>query len=69
MLPAFRAGVKVYHELELDGEANDKARFRARMIERILTQFQQIPKDDLDYLLDKLDAYSAQAKAREESAA
>jgi uncharacterized protein (DUF2336 family) len=69
MLPAFRAAVKVYHELELDGEANDKARFRARMIERILTQFQQIPKDDLDYLLDKLDAYSAQAKAREESAA
>ena len=52
LLPAFRAGVKVYHELEMDGEANDKARFRMRMIERVLTQFQAIPKEDLDYLLD-----------------
>lgn len=69
LLPAFRAGVKVYHELELDGEANDKARFRMRMIERVLTQFQAIPKDDLDYLLEKLDAYAEQAKRREESAA
>lgn len=69
MLPAFRAGVKVFHELELDGEANDKARFRMRMIERVLTQFQAIPKDDLDYLLEKLDAYSEQAAQAEESAA
>jgi uncharacterized protein (DUF2336 family) len=69
LLPAFRAGVKVFHELELDGEANDKARFRMRMIERVLTQFQAIPKDDLDYLLEKLDAYAEQAKLREESAA
>lgn len=69
MLPAFRAGVKVYHELELDGEANDRARFRMRMIERVLTQFQAIPKDDLDYLLEKLDAYSDQARRGEETAA
>ena len=69
MLPAFRAGVKVFHELQLDGEANDKARFRMRMIERVLTQFQAIPQDDLDYLLEKLDAYSDQAKRAEESAA
>ncbi len=69
LLPAFRAGVKVFHELELDGELNDKARFRMRMIERVLTQFQAIPKEDLDYLLEKLDAYAEQAKRREESAA
>ncbi len=69
MLPAFRAGVKVYHELELDGETNDRARFRMRMIERVLTQFQAIPKADLDYLLEKLDAYSQQARRGEESAA
>ncbi len=69
MLPAFRAGVKVFHELELDGEANDKARFRMRMIERVLTQFQAIPKDDLEYLLEKLDAYSEQAKLTANSAA
>ena len=28
------------------------------MIERVLTQFQAIPRDDLNYLLEKLDAYS-----------
>jgi len=66
LLPAFKAAVNVFHETELDGEANDKARFRARMIERVLTQFQAIPKDDLDYLLEKLDIYSEQAASHEE---
>ena len=69
LLPAFRAAVTVFHELELDGGPNDKARFRMRMIERVLTQFQAIPKDDLDYLLEKLDAYAEQAKRQAESAA
>ncbi|GAB5453939.1 MAG: pole-localized protein SpbR [Henriciella sp.] len=69
LLPAFRAAVTVFHELELDGGTNDKARFRMRMIERVLTQFQAIPKEDLDYLLEKLDAYAEQAKRREETAA
>ena len=36
------------------------------MIERVLTQFQAIPKEDLEYLLDKLDYYSEMA-AEEES--
>ena len=66
MLPAFKAAVNVYHETEHDGGPNDRARFRARMIERVLTQFQAIPKDDLDYLLDKLDYYSGMA-AREDA--
>ncbi len=61
LLPAFKAAVTVYHETSFDGGANDRARFRARMIERILTQFQAIPKDDLDYLLEKLDYYSVMA--------
>ncbi|MEM5517664.1 DUF2336 domain-containing protein [Henriciella sp. AS95] len=61
LLPAFKAAVSVYHETELDGGTDDKARFRSRMIERVLTQFQAIPKDDLDYLLEKLDAYSEQS--------
>tara|TARA_R110000744_G_scaffold131417_3_gene239528 strand:+ start:155 stop:1315 length:1161 start_codon:yes stop_codon:yes gene_type:complete len=61
MLPAFRAAVNVFHETSHDGGPNDRARFRARMIERVLTQFQAIPKDDLEYLLDKLDYYSEMA--------
>ncbi|MEZ6000543.1 DUF2336 domain-containing protein [Hyphomonas sp.] len=65
MLPAFKAAVNVYHETAYDGGSNDRARFRARMIERVLTQFQAIPKDDLEYLLDKLDYYSEMAAAEE----
>ncbi|MFT5776361.1 DUF2336 domain-containing protein [Hyphomonas sp.] len=61
MLSAFRAAVNVFHETSHDGGPNDRARFRARMIERVLTQFQAIPKDDLEYLLDKLDYYSEMA--------
>ena len=61
MLPAFRAAVNVFHETSHDGGANDRARFRARRIERVLPQFQAIPKEDLDYLLEKLDYYSEMA--------
>ena len=35
------------------------------MIERVLTQFQAIPKEDLDYLLEKLDYYSEMAAMEE----
>lgn len=65
MLAAFKAAISVYHETRYDGGHNDRARFRARMIERVLTQFQAIPKDDLDYLLDKLDYYSEIAEREE----
>jgi uncharacterized protein (DUF2336 family) len=65
MLPAFKAAVNVFHETQHDGGPNDRARFRARMIERVLTQFQAIPKEDLDYLLDKLDHYSKMAQREE----
>jgi uncharacterized protein (DUF2336 family) len=65
MLPAFKAAVNVFHETAYDGGPNDRARFRARMIERVLTQFQAIPKDDLEYLLEKLDYYSEMAAAEE----
>jgi uncharacterized protein (DUF2336 family) len=67
MLPAFRAAVNVFHETTHDGGPNDRARFRARMIERVLTQFQAIPKEDLDYLLEKLDYYSEMAAMDEAS--
>jgi len=58
LLPAFKIAVATYHETEFDGEAGDKDRFKIKMIERVLTQYQAIAKDDLDYLLEKLDAYS-----------
>ena len=57
MFLPFKTAISVYHDLEYDGLEGDRERFRSRMIERVLTQFQAIPKADLDYLLEKLDAY------------
>ncbi len=68
MLPVFKTAVAVYHETEFDGGPNDRMRFRARMIERVLTQFQAIPKEDVDYLLERLDAYSEHGGLEDEAA-
>lgn len=57
MFMPFKTAISVFHDLEYDGLEGDRERFRSRMIERVLTQFQAIPKTDLDYLLEKLDAY------------
>ena len=56
MYNAFKLGVEVYHQTDFDGGENDRERFRQRMTERVLTQFQAIPRADLEYLLEKLDA-------------
>ncbi len=56
MFTAFRFAVDVYHKTDLDGGEGDRERFRSRMVERVLTQFQAIPRGDLDYLLEKLNA-------------
>lgn len=53
--PAFRSAVDVLHETEFDASADDRQKFRKRMIERVLTRFQSIPEEDLNYLLEKLD--------------
>ena len=58
LFPSFRAAVDVYHHMEREGGVEDRIIFRTRMLERTLTLFQAIPKDDLDYLLEKLDATS-----------
>ncbi len=56
LFPSFRAAVEVFHQMEREGSASDRIVFRRRMLERTLTLFQSIPKDDVDYLLEKLDA-------------
>lgn len=57
MFLPFQMAVNVYHELDYNGLPGDRERFRKSMVERVLTQFQNIPKQDLDYLLDRLDSY------------
>ncbi len=54
MLPAVRAAVDVLREVQFDGGARDHERYRSRVIARILTQFEEFPAEDLDYMLEKL---------------
>jgi len=54
LLPAVRVAVDVVRGTEFDGGEHDRERYRARVIIRILTQFEDLPQEDLDYLLDKL---------------
>jgi len=60
LYPSFRAGIEVFHSIEREGASLDRIAFRKRMLERTLTLFQSVPKDDLDYLLEKLDASGLQ---------
>lgn len=54
LLSAVRVAVEVVSGTEFDGGERDHERYRSRVITRILTQFEDLPQEDLDYLLDKL---------------
>ena len=54
LLNAVRVAVEVVRGTEFDGGERDRERYRSRVITRILTQFEDLPQEDLDYLLDKL---------------
>lgn len=54
LLPAVRIALDVACETGFDGGPGDRERHRRRMIERILTQYEDIGSEDLDYLLAKL---------------
>ena len=54
LMPACRIALDVLKETPYDGEAHDIERHRRRVIERILTQYEDLAAEDLDYLLDKL---------------
>ena len=62
LFPFVRAAVDVLHETELDGGPDDRLRFRDRMIERVLTSFEDgFDTDSFDYLINKLTGPSASA--------
>lgn len=54
MFPAIRVAMNVVREMYYDGEADDRRRFRSRMIERFLTQFDGIDVANLEYLLARV---------------
>ena len=59
---AFRAGVDTFHSMEFDGGLRDRERFQERMLQRFLTQPQGAARDDVDYLIDKMDRISREAR-------
>ncbi len=64
---AVRAAIDVMRETEYDGLDHDRERFSRRLIERILTQYDDLgvdlKSDDLDYLLTRMDQLSPQETA------
>ena len=55
---AARAAIDVVRETDHDGGENDRERYARRMIERVLTQYEDLgvafDSDDLEYLLTKM---------------
>ncbi len=54
LYPAFRIAIDVATETDYDGEAFDQERHSRRIIERILTQYEDLRGDDIEYLLGRL---------------
>ena len=54
LYPAFRVAIDLIKETVMDGESQDRQRLTRRVIERILTQHQDLDTADLDFLLAKL---------------
>jgi uncharacterized protein (DUF2336 family) len=63
LFPAFRAAVDTFHSMEFDGGPKDRERFQERMLQRFLTQPQSASREDVDYLLDRMDRVARGAKA------
>jgi len=55
LFPAFRAGVDTWRNLLSEGGQVTGEAFRQQMLERFLTQRPNAPRDDLAYLMERLD--------------
>lgn len=55
LFPAFRAAVDTFHSMEFDGGSKDQERFQERMLQRFMTQPEQASREDVDYLLGRMD--------------
>ena len=62
LFPAFRAAVDTFHSMEFDGGTRDVTRFQQAMLQRFLTQPETAAREDVDYLLDKMDQLSQAAR-------
>jgi uncharacterized protein (DUF2336 family) len=64
LYPAFRAAVDTFHSVEFDGGGHDAARFQEKMLQRFLTQPTPAAREDVDYLLEKMDSLSETLRAK-----
>ncbi len=65
LFQAYRAGVDTWRALQAEGVDTSGEAFRQRMLERFLTQRPNAPRDDLAYLMERLDqTAAAQASSR-----
>nr|WP_314525880.1 DUF2336 domain-containing protein [uncultured Brevundimonas sp.] len=63
LFPAFRAGVDTWRALAAEGIDTSSALFRDQMLERFLTQRPNVLRDDLAYLMERLDQSPAAGPA------
>jgi uncharacterized protein (DUF2336 family) len=54
LYPAFRTALDMVRSTEYDGGEKDRERFASKVIERVLTQYEDMDAENLDYLLKKL---------------
>ncbi|MEE9209235.1 MAG: DUF2336 domain-containing protein, partial [Kiloniellales bacterium] len=63
LYPAFRAAIALVVETEYDGGMNDRQRYIERILQRLLTKFEdpaeRIAADDIEYLMAKLSQHAA----------
>ncbi len=62
MFAVFKSGVELYHQLEAEGRW-DREFFSQLMTARALTQARTLPREDAEYLLEKLDVLSEAVRA------
>jgi uncharacterized protein (DUF2336 family) len=55
LFQAFRAGVDTFKALQAEGRDTTGEAFRQSMLERFLTQRPAAPRDDVAYLMERLD--------------
>lgn len=63
LFQAFRAGVDTWRALQAEGGDTSGERFRQRMLERFLSQRPDAPREDLAYLMERLDRPAPQMQA------
>ena len=63
LFQAFRAGVDTWRQLQAEGADTSGEDFRQRMLERFLTQRPNAPRDDIAYLMERLDQTASPAPA------